>query len=255
MWGSIKKQYNLYLSSDRTFVRRLRVILGFTPKNVSIFKLAFYHRSNNSNGEQPMQNNERLEFLGDAMLDVVVAEYLFQKYPGADEGFLTKMRSKIVKRKTLNEIAYKMQIDVLLKEFNNTRLSHSMLGNALEALIGAIYIDKGYRNTRDYVIHQILREYLNVHRLEKVDDNFKSRLLEWGQKENVRVDFKVVSKYKQEHRDRFRITVYLDGQARGTAEDFSKKSAEQKAAKMALDELDMLKTKERSSASKVPYLG
>jgi len=179
-------------------------------------------------------NNERLEFLGDAILSTIVGEYLFKKYPRKDEGFLTKMRSKIVKRNTLNNIADKMGLDVILSEYSQGNLSSSMKGNALEALIGAIYIEKGYLGTRNYVIKHILMKHIDVQRLESFDDNYKSRLLEWCQKEGKAVEFVLLDKFKFDKRDRFKVSVKVDGKNLGTAEDYNKKSAEQKASSIAL---------------------
>lgn len=232
--------YNYYLSPDRNFTRRLRSILGFTPINLSIFKLAFYHKSTSNEKLQSIQSNERLEYLGDAILGTIVAEYLFKKYPNSNEGFLTKMRSKIVKRSSLNKIADKMGLDVFLAHYNNTRLSRSMLGNALEALVGAIYLECGYRGTRDYVIQKILRGYLDIHELESFDDNYKSQLLEWCQKNGQSVAYKMLAKYKYEKRDRFKVAVLIDGEKLATADDFNKKSAEQTASEKALRMLGII---------------
>lgn len=232
--------YNKYLHPDREFARRLRPILGFTPARLSLFKLAFSHKSNPSDKAYAMQNNERLEYLGDAVLGTIVAEYLFQKYPNANEGFLTKMRSKIVKRNTLNKIGDKMGLDMLLQEYSNTRLSRSMLGNAVEALVGAVYLEAGYKGTRRFVINKLLRNYVNVHELEKYDDNYKSQLLEWCQKHGQTVTYKLVARYKFEKRDRFKVAVLVDGKKLATADDFNKKSAEQTASEKALAVLGIL---------------
>lgn len=185
------------------------------------------------------QHNERLEYLGDSLLSSIVAEYLFKKYPEADEGFLTKMRSKIVKRKTLNDIARFMGIDLILSEYSQGRISNSMLGNALEAVVGAIYLERGYSSTRNYVIRQILLKYIDIHELEMMDDNFKSQLLEWGQKNNISVDFKLVSKYKYEKRDRFKVAIIIDDDEVSVADDFNKKSAEQSAAQRAIQKMNI----------------
>lgn len=187
-----------------------------------------------------MQNNERLEYLGDAVLGTIVAEYLFKKYPDSDEGFLTKMRSKIVKRNSLNRLGDKMGLDVFLSENNNLRLSKSMLGNAVEALVGAIYLECGYRKTKAYVIQQILRKYLDIHELERVDDNYKSQLLEWCQKNGQSVSYKLVARYKFEKRDRFKVAVLVNGTRMGIADDFNKKSAEQTASEKAMLALGIL---------------
>lgn len=232
--------YNYYFSADKEFARRLRSLLGFTPVNMSIFKLAFSHKSTVSEKAYAIQNNERLEYLGDAVLGTIVAEYLFKKYPNSNEGFLTKMRSKIVKRKSLNKIGDKMGLDVLLSEHNQTRLSRSMLGNAVEALVGAIYLERGYHQTKTFVVRKVLRNYVNVHELESFDDNYKSQLLEWCQKNGQSVSYKLLARYKFEKRDRFKVAVMVNGKKVATADDFNKKSAEQTASEKAMLALGIL---------------
>ncbi len=193
----------------------------------------------NSGTRTEVSNNERLEYLGDAILSTIVAEYLFKKYPTQNEGFLTKMRSKIVKRKTLNQVAGSMGLDMILSDYSQGILSQSMLGNALEALVGAIYIEYGYRKTRDYVIENILMQHLDVHQLESVDDNYKSLLLEWAQKHGKEVEYKLISKSKLNKRDRFKVGVVINGKQEASAEDFNKKSAEQTASSLVLNKLNI----------------
>ncbi len=217
---------------------------GVTPGKLNLYKLAFYHRSTFNELSEQAQNNERLEYLGDALLNSITAEYLYQKYPNGNEGFLTKMRSKIVKRKTLNYIADAMGLDTLLMEFNRTHISVSMLGNALEALIGAMYMELGYDKTRHFVVQHLFRKYLDIHELELNDDNFKSRLLEWGQKKGHDVQYKVLSKFKQDHRDRYRVVVTVNGEELSTAEDFNKKNAEQQASEAAIAKLGIKEVSE-----------
>ncbi len=209
-------------------------IAGFIPSDLTIFKLAFAHKSSSNERDYAIENNERLEYLGDAVLGTIVAEYLFRKYPNANEGFLTKMRSKIVKRSAMNEIAESMGLEMLLSEYNSARLSKAMLGNALEALVGAIYIEKGYDYTHRYVINRILRKYLNIQELESYDDNYKSQLLEWCQKNGKEVSYKVLSRYKQDKRDRFKVGVFVDDVKIASADDYNKKSAEQSASENAI---------------------
>ncbi|HMR43692.1 MAG TPA: ribonuclease III [Saprospiraceae bacterium] len=243
MLNLVRRLYNYYISDDKEFARRLHDLLGFMPANLSIFKLAFSHRSNTSTNDEKtyaIQNNERLEYLGDAVLGTIVGEYLFQKYPNADEGFLTKMRSKIVKRKSLNKIGDKMGLDVILTEHNNTRLSRSMLGNAVEALVGAVYLERGYWHTRRFVIKKMLMNYVDVHELEHYDDNYKSQLLEWCQKNGQNISYKLLARYKYEKRDRFKVAVMIDGKKLATADDFNKKSAEQTASEKALIALGVI---------------
>lgn len=235
-----RKTYNRWFSKDKELCARVRPLVGFTPVNLSIFKLAFSHKSNPTEKSKVPQNNERLEYLGDAILGTIVAEYLFKKYPGADEGFLTKMRSKIVKRSSLNKIGEKMGLDLLLTEFNQTRLSRSMLGNAVEALVGAVYLERGYRQTKQYIIRRILRDYVNIHELESYDDNYKSQLLEHCQKNGQAVSYKLVARYKFEKRDRFKVAVMINGEKLATADDFNKKSAEQTASERAMLKLGIL---------------
>ena len=230
----MRKVYNLTLSPEREFAKSIKLITGTIPRDIDLYKVAFYHKSGCNDRETGTPNNERLEFLGDAILSCVVGEYLFKKYPLGDEGFLTKMRSKIVKRQTLNEIAEQMGLDVLLLKYNQTDLSKSMLGNALEALLGAYYLENGYEKTKNFITGKIIRLQLDVEKLENQDDNFKSQLLELCQKTGIKITYKVLQKFKKEKRDRFKVAVFLDDDQVATGEDFSKKSAEQIASRKAL---------------------
>jgi ribonuclease III len=231
--------YNYYFSEDKELARRLNGLLGFTPAYLSLFKLAFYHKSTFTTRSYAITNNERLEFLGDAVLSSIVAEYLFKKYPNSDEGFMTKMRSKIVKRNSLDAIGDRMGLDLYLSTFNNTKLSKSMLGNALEALVGALYIELGYEKTTKFVIKKILRKYIDIVDLETYDDNFKSQLLEYCQKGGKEISYKVLAKYKSDKRDKFKVAVLIDGKKYGVADDFNKKAAEQMASERALQALGL----------------
>ena len=234
---TLRRFYNIYFSSEKDFARKIKPLLGFTPVRLSVFKQAFYHRSMNVDQSNKSLNNERLEYLGDAILSTIVAEYLFKKYPAKDEGFLTKMRSKIVRRQTLNEIADKMGLDLILSEYSQGKMSNTMLGNALEAMVGALYIEFGYKKTSAYVIRQILMKYLDIHALEQQNDNHKSIILEWSQKNGHEVEFVQMSKIKNDKRDFFRMAVMVNGDKISEAEDFNKKAAEQKAAELAIVEL------------------
>lgn len=250
MFRTIRRIYNARLSPERDVAKRIRQITGFTPSNLSIFKLAFSHKSNQSEKKAGMQNNERLEYLGDAVLGTIIAEYLFQKYPSADEGFLTKMRSKIVKRKSLNDIGDRMGVDMLLNEFNNTRISKSMLGNAVEALVGAVYLEIGYEGTKRFIIRRMLRKFVDIHELEQYDDNYKSQLLEYCQKNGKNVAYKLLTRYKMDKRDRFKVAVVIDGEKIAVADDFNKKSAEQLASERALAKLGIRSGVDKQTANK-----
>ena len=238
----VRRIYNRYFSPEREFALRLRRLLGFTPAYLNVFKLAFSHKSNNeAKRSKPYggQNNERLEYLGDAVLGTIVAEYLYKKYPTADEGFLTKMRSKIVKRKSLNAIGNDMGLDELLSTYNNTRIARSMLGNAVEALVGAVYVEQGYSGTTHFVVQRMLRDYVDIETLETYDDNYKSQLLEHCQKNGQKVDYEILKRFKQDKRDRFRVAVMINGRRMAVGEDYNKKSAEQQASRRALQDLGL----------------
>ena len=245
----LRRIYNFYLSPEKEFVRRLYRLVGFKPAYLHLFKLAFQHKSNNQEVEDRKrygkQNNERLEYLGDAVLGTIVAEYLYGKYPTEDEGFLTKMRSKIVKRRSLNEIGDNMGLDELLSTYNNVRIAKSMLGNAVEALVGAVYLDQGYKGTKRFVIRQMLRNYVDVEQLETYDDNYKSQLLEHCQKNGMDVGYSVVKRFKQDKRDRFKVAVNIGGERVAVGEDFNKKSAEQLASRRALQNMGLQVSKKR----------
>ncbi len=236
----LKKVQNKYFSKDKDLVKRLLPIIGFVPVNLEIFKIAFSHKSTPAEKSSAVTNNERLEYLGDAVLGTIVAEYLFKKYPTENEGFLTKMRSKIVKRKSLNSIGEQMELDLLLNKYNKTRLSNSMLGNAVEALVGAVYLERGYDHTTRFVIRKILQNYVDVSQLEHTDDNYNSQLLEWCQKNGKTVSYKLMARYKLEKRDRFKVAVLVDNQKFGVADDYNKKSAEQTASKEALIKIGIM---------------
>jgi ribonuclease-3 len=234
MLGLIRKFYNYNFSKDRDIAKRLRPILGYVPVDLGLYKLAFYHKSTNPE-----------------KATTIVAEYLFNKYPNSDEGFLTKMRSKMVKRNSLNRIGDEMGLDIILQEYNNARLSRSMLGNAVEALVGAVYLELGYERTKKFVIRKVLRRYLDIHELETYDDNYKSQLLEWSQKHGKTVMYKVIAKYKFEKRDRFKVAVLIDGVKIAVADDFNKKSAEQTASEKALASLGLSFTEDENDQEPV----
>jgi len=217
--------------------------LGFIPGNKNLYELAFIHRSASlvlSNGSTV--NNERLEFLGDAILDAVVAEYLFSAFPKKDEGFLSKMRSKIVKRNHLNSLAINLGIEklVVTNAINQNGGKH-ICGNAFEALIGAVYLDKGYKKTKKFIINKILNEQIDLVELETKETDYKSRIIEWAQKRRTEVSFENQEEYTENDRSpifisRVIVTNQLIGQGKGS----SKKEAEQNAAEEAFANVSAL---------------
>lgn len=215
-------------------------MLGFVPGNLSLYRLAFRHKSVAMPVKDGSKNsNERLEFLGDAVLGSVIAELLFKKYPYKGEGFLTELRSKIVSRAHLNQLAKKLGLNELIQY--DTRMinypykhSSSLLGDAFEALIGAIYLDKGYSFTRNFLIKRIISPHVDINMLAETESNFKSRLIEWGQQSGKEVTFRLREPDKEEgYQKMFTVDAVVDGEVLGTGQDYNKKSAEKSAAEKA----------------------
>ena len=211
------------------------------PGNLSLYKLAFRHKSVAQNIKKGVKNsNERLEFLGDAVLGSVVAEVLFKLYPFEDEGFLTELRSKIVSRVNLNQLARKLGFEQLI-EYDNRMLNSarqgSLLGDAFEALIGAVYLDKGYDFTRNFLVNHIIKSHIDIHKLEQTETNFKSKLIEWCQRHSKDIAFDLINNQEGENLKLFTIQALVDGEAMGLGKEFSKKNAEKLAAEKACETL------------------
>ncbi|HEY2582828.1 MAG TPA: ribonuclease III [Mucilaginibacter sp.] len=237
----ISRFYKLYISPNRKYVKVLKNLLGFVPGNLSLYKLAFRHKSAAQSVKKGVKNsNERLEFLGDAVLGSVVAEVLFKLYPYEDEGFLTELRSKIVSRVNLNQLARKLGFDKLV-EYDNRMLNSSrqgsLLGDAFEALIGAVYLDKGYNFTRSFLVNHIIKSHIDIHTLEQTETNFKSKLIEWCQRNSKDIVFDLVSNQDGENTKLFTVQVIIDGEIAGLGKEFSKKNAEKLAAEKACETL------------------
>ena len=172
-----------FFSSDKELISSLRNLLGFTPNNLALYNLAFSHKASAEEHASGIKlSNERLEYLGDAILGAVVADLLFKKFPFKEEGFLTEMRSRIVNREHLNKLAMKIGVDHFMAN-NNSVKTRSVYGNAFEALIGAIYLDQGYSVTQRFIIHRIIQHHVDMDELENLDANFKSKLINWAQRE------------------------------------------------------------------------
>jgi ribonuclease III len=237
----ISRIYKLYLSPHRKYVKTLKNLLGFVPGNLSLYRLAFRHKSVAQAVKKGVKNsNERLEFLGDAVLGSVVAEVLFKMYPYQDEGFLTELRSKIVSRNNLNQLARKLGFDQLIqydnRMVNSTRQS-SLFGDAFEALVGAVYLDKGYDFTRSFLINRIIKAHIDIHTLEQTETNFKSKLIEWCQRHGKDVLFELTQNQDGESNKLFTVQVNIDGEILGLGKEFSKKNAEKLAAEKACEAL------------------
>lgn len=226
--------------------RKLRLaiahIIGARPSNVGLYQLALRHTS--ASRETAIkgfrESNERLEYLGDAVLGMVIAEFLFKKYPFKDEGFLTEIRSRIVNRETLNGISRKIGLDVLI-EYDGSRTRSlpartSMYGDALEALVGAVYLDKGFAFTRRFILGELLAHY-DIDAVVQTNGNFKSRLIEWAQRAGKEIRFEILSEKGNSHFREFISQVLINDEPFATGSGYSKKKAEQAAAEKALSQL------------------
>lgn len=226
-------------SPKKLFYSRLIRILGFLPGKISLYELAFIHKSaaiSDSKGN-PL-NYERLEYLGDAVMGVIIAEFLYRKFPDRNEGFLTKMRSKIVNGEHLSYLTQQLGLGLLLdNRSQNEQANRHILGDTFEALIGAIYLDKGYQRTRRFVLRRVIRKYVDLVDLEKNETNFKSQLIEWAQKNRKEITFYTdIEPYDP---TRFISFVSIADTLLGSGTGVSKKEAEQNAALETLRELNV----------------
>ena len=227
-----RKEKELYLS--------LYKITGQYPRNIQYYKVAFVHKSvaRRTLKGKPL-NNERLEFLGDAILDAIVGDIVFRRFPGKKEGFLTNTRSKLVQRSTLNRLAKEMGILQLLK-WSGTTVSHNSYlgGNAFEALVGALYLDHGYDACMKFMEKRILGELINIEKVAYKEINFKSKLLEWAQKNRINLQYRLLEeKADDKNNPIFHYQVVLEGIAGCDATGFSKKESQQLASKQTMEKL------------------
>lgn len=231
----------LLFIKDKELYVFIHRISGYYPGNIDLYKLALVHRS------KPVKlpdgnwaNNERLEFLGDAVLDLVVADYLYEIYPDKHEGFLTSTRAKIVQRESLNRIGKLLHIDThVIASAHSSSHNSYIAGNAVEALVGAMYLDKGYHRTRKFIINRLIKKHFDINDLAKTEQNFKSRLIEWTQKYRVTIEYELVDTYNDaENNPIFRTAVMLGGIYAGDATGYSKKESHQGASKIVLERLN-----------------
>ena len=224
-------------SSEKEILKFLKNGLGIRPKNLNIYKMAFIHSSASSKDSMGIYlNNERLEYLGDAVLSAVVADYLFKKFPFLLEGPLTEMRAKIVCRDHLNKLSRKMGLAQLVTVKPHTQ-PKSIDGDAFEALIGALYVDKGYNKTKDIIINKLLLAFMDLDSVLKEDHNFKSKLINWAQKKGYKVRFENHASDNLKGRKLFTSKCFLNDNLVAEAEDFTIKKADQLAAEQAWEKL------------------
>lgn len=224
--------------SDKEFSAKLEKILGFSPVELSFYKQSLTHKSSVEESVGILASNERLEFLGDAVLGSCVADYIYHKYPKSDEGFLTQLRSKMVSRNNLNQVADKLGLgELIIANIDSKQRINSVKGNALEALVGAIYLDRGIDYCIKFIYKLVDSNLIDVDRLSKVDENYKSQLIEFGQKSKQVVLFETVSEEGKGYEKQFVVQVSVGGNPLGKGKGRSKKLAEQAAAQEALKKL------------------
>jgi ribonuclease-3 len=228
-------------SKEKTpsFKKQLRNVLGFSPSNTSLYKAALTHRSVKETADQ---NNERLEYLGDAILSSIVADFLFKKYPYKEEGFLTEMRSKMVNRATLNDIALKMGLKKItnFNKFDNSLRISQIFGNTLEAVVGAVYLDKGFNKTKLWVMERIILPHLFMDDLENLEINHKNKLYGWANKNGKNLEFETLDERIEGGRRLFTVGAMVDGTLIGEGKAYNKKDASQIAAQVAVGKLGLL---------------
>lgn len=236
-----KRFFSLF-RNDNELVQQLEHLLGFKVKHLPYYQLAFTHRSTN---DVIVESNERLEFLGDAVLGAVIAEYLFKRYPYQPEGYLTELRSRMVRRDSLNEVAMKMSLNKLIQYNRQDRglKGSNIFGNALEALIGAVYLDQGYARTRRFILNNLVKNYLDMSVLESTDTNYKNRLLSWAQRSGRQVVYEDLDDRSTGSRRVFAVAVKLDDVVVATGTGYTKKEASQNGSLKAIEVLHISDTK------------
>lgn len=222
----------------QTLQKQLQNVLGIKISNISLYTTALSHRSVKENADE---NNERLEYLGDAVLSAIVADYLFKKYPYKGEGFLTEMRSKMVNRQQLNDLAIKIGLKklALYNKIDGSLKGSQIFGNTLEALIGAFYLDKGYRKTQQWITKQMIIPHLYVDDLELIDINLKNKLIGWASKNGKVLGFETLEEKLENNRRVFTIAAVLDGEQLAIGKAYNKKDASQIAAQQAIEKLGL----------------
>jgi len=219
--------------------KELKNILGFKPNNISLYKTALTHRSVREGADE---NNERLEYLGDAVLSALIADYLFKRYPYREEGFLTEMRSKMVNRQQLNEIAIRMGLKkvTLYNKMDGSLKVSQIFGNTLEALVGAVYLDCGYKKTAKWVLDYIILPHMFMDDLENLEINHKNKLYGWANKKGKVLEFETLNEKLENGRRLFTVAAVIDGKAIAEGKAFNKKDASQIAAQLAVEKMGII---------------
>jgi len=239
----IVQRVKLFSSKRKEFYLFLKDLLGFYPQNLRLYDLAFIHKSASVVDSQGnLVNNERLEYLGDAILGAIIADFLYNRFPQEDEGFLTKTRSKLVNRAFLTQLTHDMGLHVFIDSNTTKKIDKSHIyGDALEALIGAIYLDRDYQAAKFFVTKKILSQFVDLHEIEHEDSNFKSQLIEWSQKTKRELEFETTEETDENLKQpKFKAVVKIDNKEVGRGIGSSKKEAHQNAARVTLEKIDEL---------------
>ena len=240
MFSNITDKIRLLFRKDKEPYLCFYKMLGFYPRNIEIYQQALLHKSSSIKaGKGRLLNNERLEFLGDAILDAIVADIVYKKFEGKREGFLTNTRSKIVQRETLNRVAVEIGLDKLIK-YTTRQSSHNsyMYGNAFEAFIGAIYLDQGYERCKQFMEKKILKNYIDLDKMSRKEVNFKSKLIEWSQKNKFCVEFNLIEQsLDSDQNPIFETQITVENIPAGTGKGYSKKESQQEAAHATLTKI------------------
>ena len=231
------KLFNSIKKEDQKIIKAILFLFGYEPVNINLYKLALLHKSKNKS-----ESNERLEYLGDAVLNLIVAEYLFKKYPFKNEGFLTKIRAKIVSRESLNNLGRKVGLKELINFKNVNEYSknyNSIYGDALEAIIGAVYLDVGFEYCQEYIVKNIIIPYYNFDELVNKTHNFKSKILEWSQKEKKLIKFSTKKIILKNNSSQFESILIIENKEISKGFGSNKKSAEKDASRLACEKLEL----------------
>lgn len=227
------------ISKDKELNNFIKNVFGYYPENILVYKLALRHRSAATEEIKGTKiSNERLEYLGDAILSAVIADYLFRKFPNKEEGFLTEVRSRIVSRDHLNKLAEKLGFGKFIVSANGNNVYRSMNGDAFEAFVGAVYLDRGYDFAKKVIVNRIIRYHVDMDEMINKDMNYKSKLIEWAQHEKKQVEFVVIEEHGSGYKKQYIVAAMVDQTSYGTGRDFSIKKAEQHAAEKAMEYLE-----------------
>ncbi len=240
MWNLLRRSGSTTKKEKEKLIAAIKTIGGFTPSNIALYQLAIIHSSRAKEKDGFRESNERLEYLGDAILGAAVADYLFKKYPFKNEGFLTEIRSRIVNRESLNHLARRIGIGSIVQFDNkNAQLQQVILGNTLEAIVGAIYLDKGYLRCKKFVIDKLIQPNFDLEVVIQSNANHKSRIIEWAQRNSKEIRFEILSVKKARNGREFSARVFIGEQPFGLGYGFTKKKAEQDAAQKTCDMLEI----------------